>query len=132
MSEQLQNKLYNYHAQPSIEVWNKIDSVLGEDRDKKLSQKLMNYQTAPPPFAWENILTLLGEVEKPVVSLQKRFARPIKYSSAAAILIAVSLVANMLFNKESVSDSVAVPINKQSITPFAPPVVIEKRADQLP
>ena len=45
MSEQLQNKLYNYHAQPSIEVWNKIDSSLEEDSEKKLAEKLTNYQT---------------------------------------------------------------------------------------
>jgi hypothetical protein len=130
MNEQLKNKLYNYHAQPPIEVWNKIDSALEEDTEKRLSEKIINYQTAPPPFAWQNIVAFLGEMETPVVPFRKRFARPIKYSSAAAILIAILMVANLFINKEPASESDAAPTVKQSTTTFLPQLEIEKKGDQ--
>lgn len=130
MSEELQNKLYNFYAQPSEGLWNKIDAALEEDSEKRLSQKLMNYQTAPPSLAWDNIAAALGKAQ--VIPLRKRFATPLKYSSAAAILIAVSMILNLLFNKESVSEPVGVPTIQQSTTPFPPSLVIEQPGNKPP
>ena len=123
MSELLQKKLFDYHAQPSTNVWGKITLELDSDANKNISEKLRIYELKPPGFVWENISASLNQSETPVIPIWKRVSKSTKYISAAASILAIAIFINVFFNKQTAADSVEMPVVKQnSIGPASPPV----------
>ena len=102
MSNHLQHKLFNYHAQPRAEVWEKIVVALDDKSEKPFPERLINYELEPPPFIWDNIAAALYE-EAPVIPLKKRFSKPIRYGAVAASLLLAALLINLLLTQKSVS-----------------------------
>lgn len=102
MSNHLQHKLFNYHAQPRAEVWEKIVVALDDESEKPFPERLINYELEPPPFIWDNIAAALYE-EAPVIPLKKRFSKPIRYGAVAASLLFAALLINLLLTQKSVS-----------------------------
>ena len=123
MSELLQKKLFDYHAQPSNNVWDKIDVALDLDANKNISEKLGNYELKPPSFLWENISASLNQSQAPVLPIWKRFSKSTKYISAAASILAIIIFISVFFNKKTAADSVKMPVVKQNnIGPASPSI----------
>ena len=61
------------------------------------------YEEDPPPFIWDNVAASLDEIEHKTIPLTRRFSKPLRYSAAAACLIAVAVLITLLINKNSVS-----------------------------
>lgn len=127
MKEQLQNRLYNFHAQPSKKAWDKIISELDSEPEKNLSDKLINFQSVPPSYVWDNIASSLTEA--PVVSFQKRFSKPARFGAVAASLLAIAMIANLFINKRSAADSMALPAVEQTSIPA--PLVLKRDTNAL-
>ena len=104
MEKELQHKLFNYQAPPPVGVWDKINVVLEEEASKPFPERLSNYEEAPPPFIWDNVAASLDESKHRAIPLRQRFSKPLRYSTAAACLIAVSMLIALLINKNSVSN----------------------------
>lgn len=126
MSEQLQERLYNYHAQPPDKAWDKIVSVLDVESEKSLSEKLINYRATPPAFVWDNIVASFEDAQATVVPFGKRLLKPLKYVSAAASLVAVAMIVSLLLNKKSVADTVVLPKSEQNTIPLTSPSIVQK------
>jgi hypothetical protein len=123
MSKQLQHKLSNYNPSPPAEVWNKISVSLDNSKEYLFSKRLTNYELTPPPFIWDKITDVLEENPAPITPIRNRFSRPLKYSSAAAGLIAIAILVSLLIDKKSVSEVVTTPDIKQNIaSPAALPI----------
>lgn len=125
MEKELQHKLFNYEALPPAGAWDKINVVLDEEASKPFPQRLTNYEHDPPPFLWDNIAASLNENEQRTIPFKQRFSKPLRYSAAAACLIAVTVIITLLINKNSVSadasltsisPSKAVPVTEESKT----------------
>ena len=127
MSQQLQHKLLNYNAQPPAQVWDNISIELDNSKEDKLSERITNYELTPPSFVWDKITVALDESETPVVPIKNRFSRPLKYSSAAAGLIAIAILVSLLINKKSVSEVVITPDIKENIASPVTPTISEKQ-----
>jgi len=122
VSEQLKHKLFDYHAQPPANAWNKINHSLNENIDHRVSDKLLQYEVNPPRVVWNNISSSLNENEKPVVPLKIRFLKPLKYATVAAALISIVVLVSLLANRNPVSEDVAISpvINQNMPTPVLP------------
>jgi hypothetical protein len=121
MENRLQHKLFNYQAQPPVGVWNKINVVLDEEASKPFSERLANYEQYPAPFLWDNIVASLDENDQKVIPLKLRFSKPLRYSTAAACLIAVAVLITLLINKKSVSNEAGLITRQPSTTVIAAP-----------
>jgi hypothetical protein len=122
MSELLQQKLFDYHAQPSTNVWDKIIVELDSDANTNISKKLSSYEVKPPGLVWENISASLNQSETPVVPIWKRVSKSTKYISAAASILAIAIFINVFFDKKTAADLVEMPVVKQnSVGPVSPP-----------
>ena len=108
MSNHLQHKLFNYHAQPRAEVWEKISVALDDESERPFPERLINYELEPPPFIWDNIAASLIEEEVPVIPFKKRFSKPIRYGAVAASLLFAALLINLLLTKKSMSGEGAI------------------------
>lgn len=123
MSELLQKKLFDYHAQPSTNVWEKINVELDSGANKNLSEKLNSYELKPPGFVWENISASLSQSKPPVIPIWKRVSKSTKYISAAASILAIAIFINVFFDKKTTANSVEMPVVKQnSHGPVSPPL----------
>ena len=103
MEKELQHKLFNYQAEPPASIWDKINVVLDREADKPFPERLAKYEEDPPPFIWDNVAASLDEIEQKTIPLRQRFSKPLRYSAAAACLIAVAVLITLLINKNSVS-----------------------------
>ena len=130
MSEQLQHKLFHFHAQPPATTWDKINAALNENGDHLVSDKLLQYEEVPPPFTWDKISTALNENKAPIVLLKKPYVKAFRYSAAAAAVIGVAVLISLLVSKKSVSEDVATsPVTKQNILSPVLPADTEKQTD---
>lgn len=128
MDNELQHKFLDYHAQPPDRVWDRINELLDEEGETNFSERLSNYQTNPPLFIWDNIAASLNENETPVIPFRKRLAKPLRYSTAAACLIAVAVLVSLLINKKTNSEEVAIsPGVKQTLSPI--PSIPERKSE---
>jgi hypothetical protein len=127
LSKQLQHKLLQYNAQPPAQVWDKISIELDNSKEDIFSERMVNYELTPPSFIWDKITAALDENETPVVPIRNRFSRPLKYSSAAAGLIAIAILVSLLINKRSVSEVASTPDTKQNIASPVTPTITEKQ-----
>lgn len=108
MSQQLQNKLFNYYALPPLDVWDKITVILDEEVEPDFSDRLANYHVIPPVFIWDNIAASLDENKSPVLPFTKRYEKPLRYGSVAASLLFAVILINLLIAKKSVSGDGAI------------------------
>ena len=123
MSELLQKKLFDYHAQPSTNVWDKIIVELDSDANKNISEKLSSYELKPPGFVWENISASLNQSQAPVIPIRKKFSKSTKYISAAASILAIVVFVSVFLNKKTAADSVELPVvNQNNIGPASPSI----------
>ena len=130
MSEQLQHKLFHFHAQPPATTWDKINAALNENGDHLVSDKLLQYEEAPPPFTWDKISTALNENKAPIISLKKPYVKAFRYSAAAAAVIGVAVLISLLVGRKSGSADVATsPVTKQNILSPVLPADTEKQTD---
>jgi hypothetical protein len=127
LSKQLQHKLLNYNAQPPAQVWDKISIELDNGKEDIFPERMANYELKPPSFIWDKITIALDESETTVLPIRNRFSRPLKYSSAAAGLIAIAVLVSLLINKKSVSEVASTPDIKQNIASPAAPRITEKQ-----
>jgi hypothetical protein len=127
LSKQLQHKLLNYNAQPPAQVWDKISIELDNSKEDIFSERMANYELIPPSFIWDKISIALNESETTVLPIRNRFSRPLKYSSAAAGLIAIAVLVSLLINKKSVSEVASTPDTKQNIASPVTPTITEKQ-----
>lgn len=110
MSNQIQNKLFNYEVKPPEQLWEKIEAALNSDEELLLSRKLFHFQQTPSEQVWENIKTKLIEENKqtPVLPFFKKYRRPLKYVVAAASLIFVVFLTTLLFPRKIVSNTIPI------------------------
>ena len=122
MSEQLKHKLFDYHAQPPANAWNKLNNSLNENSDHRVSERLLQYEVNPPDLVWNNISASLNENEKPVAPFKIRFLKPLKYATVAAALISIVVLVSLFANRNPVSEDVAISpvINQNMPTPVLP------------
>jgi hypothetical protein len=107
MSNQLQNKLLQYEANPPEGVWNKIAASIEGNISFSLSQKLYQYEEEPSSAIWQNIVVQLNSnsTEKTtVVPFYSRYRRPLQYSGAAALFIFLAVLTSLLISKKTESE----------------------------
>jgi hypothetical protein len=121
MEKELQHKLFNYRAQPPANVWDKINVVLDDEASKPFPERLASYEQDPPPFLWDNIAASLDESEQRTIPLKQRLSKPLRYSAAAACLIAAAVLTTLLINKNSVSNDAGLNTTQPATTIIATP-----------
>lgn len=125
MNDHLQHKLYNYQVQPPSQVWDKITVAL-QETEKPLSERLVTYELEAPAYVWDNISAVLDEEKPPVIPFRKRIAKPLRYSTAAASLIAIAVLVSLLINKKSVSEVTINPPAKLNTTSVISPTISDE------
>jgi len=107
MSDQLQNRLFDYETPPPERVWEKIASSLNEEFSPTLSKKLYEYEVVPPGDIWKRIeinLASKAPAEAKVVPFYTRYRRPLKYSGAVAIFVFLAVLTSLLISKKTESE----------------------------
>ena len=89
MNSDLQNKLQQFSADPPEGAWNKIVHAL--DAEESFVQRLFEYEETPATANWQKIEQQIDAQpeEAQVITLRKRFARPMRYIAAASILAVI-------------------------------------------
>jgi hypothetical protein len=103
MDNQIQNKLFQLEVQPPEEVWGRIADAMDDQTLAGVGTRLSSFEASPAENIWNNINSELGTPAK-VIPFHKRYSRPIKYGSAAAIIAAIALTGNLLISKKTVSE----------------------------
>ena len=109
MSNQLQHRLLNIEVEPPAKMWDAINEALN-DQNSIVADKLLHFEQTPKAHLWENInqeLDHITDVDKVVPSsipFYKRYARPLRYGSAVAILAFLAITISLLLNKGAVSN----------------------------
>ena len=137
MSNDLQNKLFHFEADPPKEVWNKIADALDTDAEKSFPQRLFTYEEQPPAHLWANIENSLEE-DKPAIKVVPitRYKKPLHYIAVAASIIGIIFFVSTLTNKQTGAGSVIggtetiTTSNQSSILPIDKPQVNEPPQDQ--
>jgi hypothetical protein len=98
MSNEFQNRLANYEAKPSDKVWPAILNALDEQQDTS-AEKLFNYEEKPDPLIWDKIALKLNDSGTgKVVPFYTKYKKVLKYSFAAAVMIAAVAFISFLFS----------------------------------
>lgn len=128
MSNDLQNKLFHFEADPPKEVWNKIADALDADAEQTFPQRLLNYEEQPPAGIWDKIEAGLEESGPAVKVIPITwFKKPLRYVAAAASIIAIVFMATNLANKNAATGSMVggtetiTPANQSSVLPLDQP-----------
>ena len=121
MSNDLQQKLSRFEADPPKEVWNKIAEALDAGEESVFPQRLLNYEEQPPAHTWNKIETSLDE-EEPAIKVVPitRFKKPLRYIAAAASIVAIVLLANNLTNKRTGAGAVIGGTGTENVTVTKP------------
>lgn len=106
MTSEMKNKLTNWEAEPPKDAWDKINASLEKDDEYLLSQKLFQWQQQPAAHIWNNIEQQLSAPAR-VVPINSRNRNLIRYSTAAAAVILVAILAAVLVTNQTSSDSIA-------------------------
>src|SRR5215207_5263816 len=126
MNSDLQNKLFQYEANPPGKVWDKIADALDNDTELSFPKRLFNYKENPTAQSWKNIESALEESNTPsirVIPLNK-FRKQIGFIAAAAsILIAVFFISTFGDKKTSAGAVIGgtektVTTNQSSVFPL--------------
>ncbi len=103
MSNQLQSKLLEYELSPPEKVWDNINSSL--DEEIAGTDKLYNFEEQPSSLVWNKLAKQLdSESSDKVIPFFKRYHKPLRYVSAAAIIAVVAITVALLVNKDALSD----------------------------
>jgi hypothetical protein len=109
MSDRFQQKLAHYEVAPPPGTWSAIVDAL-EDQSSAVSSKLQNLEEPPPARLWQHIEDELDtdrDIQPQNIPLHKRFAKPLRYGSAVAILVLVAVTITLLLQKDTQSDQLA-------------------------
>lgn len=109
MPEQIKNKLQQFEATPPPGLWDRIALNLDETSlYKDTSERLSNYEATPPTGIFDKVITALErdlpQKEAPVRKINSTFKR---WSVAAAVLIALSILAMLFFNNNKKEERLA-------------------------
>jgi hypothetical protein len=96
---QIKNRLSNFSAKPSPEVWDRIAASL--DESQKFASKLQHYEEVPPATVWNNINKALNTQEPfaPVVPISKSYKKVFALAAAAVVLAAI-VFSGVLLNRQ--------------------------------
>lgn len=103
MSNELQQKMYNYDVQPPVESWNRIVAALAEEGS--LAERLKNFEAFPPATAWNKIEAELGTEETKVISLKRKNA--LRYIAAAVVFALIVFSGTFLLENNKNNDTVS-------------------------
>lgn len=119
MSNHFQNKLFHYEVKPPETVWDNISSSLDEEMTG--TDKLYNFEQQPSSVVWDKLSNQLN-AEDPFSTNKttpffKRYHKPIRYISAAAIIVIIATTVTLLVNKSaSTNEIVSLPVAKENTT----------------
>lgn len=86
MSSNLQNKLYNYEANPPTATWKKIAVALDDiEQANSFPSKLYNLEETPPDSAWGKIEVSLEEGHKTILPVPGKLSNLFRYAAAVVI-----------------------------------------------
>src|SRR5215510_8196786 len=103
MSNQRQHKLAQYEVAPPAGTWDAIMDAL-EHQSSAGAGKLQSYEAAPQSHLWQHIEEELDadqETQPKRIPLYRRLAQPLRYGSAAAILVLVAVATTLLLQKNT-------------------------------
>src|SRR4051794_29124852 len=98
MSSDLQNRLFQFEAEPSQKVWNNIIASL--DAEAQFPKRLYEFEEQPKSHVWQMIASSLNE-EQPAKVLSLRSNKLWRYVAAAVIILLAGLSSVLLINKKS-------------------------------
>ena len=134
MNSDLQNRLYDFEADPPKEVWNKITDAL--DTEQTYPQRLYEYEQQPRSQVWDQIELALEEPQQIKVIPITKFKKPLRYVAVAASIIAAVLIINRFSNNKneasaSIGGTIPAATNQSSILPsLNQPAEPEPQSDQ--
>ncbi len=91
MNRNIENKLFNFEAEPPAEIWDSISKALNKGATPTYQDKLYHFEQEPPVDAWEKIRSALGKEEAAPRSLLKKLNGSIKYAAAVLVLALISI-----------------------------------------
>ena len=101
IADTLPRKLFNLTETPPTDLWSRIDEQLaGDDFNKKFFEHLLAIEVTPPVGNWRRIAANIRE-ETPVVSINKKYSKPLRYAIAAAFIGLIAWGGIKLFNTGS-------------------------------
>ena len=121
MSNQLQNKMYDYEVKPPEGSWDKIVTALNDEEGaENISSKIYDLEATPPDSAWEQIKNVLEKDPEAPASKPKEI--PYLRYAAAAVIIALMVFGGIrLINNDSGKKEITVNKNfkltKDSVAP---------------
>ena len=121
MSDESQNKMYNYEVTPPAKVWDKITAALDESElTLKFPSTLYRIEIIPPDTAWDKIRTSLDSAGETTIPEHKRISPFLRYAAAAAIISLIVLGAVKLFtgNKNDQEVAKIIPPSKDTSSPI--------------
>ena len=123
MSNEFQERLYNYEFNPPATVWDKIILALDQPpATEEFPPKLYNLQIPPPPGVWQKIssaLTKNNEVKHPVPFIN-RIRTYYRYAAAAVLVGFITFLISFLINKQNIANVAKeqiIPVKQNSISP---------------
>ncbi len=104
MSNQLQNKLFHYSANPPETTWDNISSSLNDEMPGMA--KLNDFEQEPSSLVWSKLTAQLDSdtSNQKYLPFLQRYHKPLHYLSAASIISIVAITIALLINKDAVSD----------------------------
>ncbi len=136
MSELLKNKLAQFDATPPKGVWDEIAIELDNiSAYKHTSERLFNYEATPPGGTFEKITFTLDNDLPQKQTPVKKITTFLKWSVAAAVLLAVATTGLLLFNKKSAPQIAALPMtdtNNNLPSLQSPGLALNNTEDDLP
>lgn len=113
MSTPLQNKLFNYSAQPPEGAWENIAASLAEG-EAPLARRLQNFEAQPSSDLWKHIEKRLPAKFS---SIFIRYKKPLAFAAAAAVLAAI-VFTGVLINQpgKNTGQAATVPLPKTQVT----------------
>lgn len=91
-------------------MWDAITDAL-DDQTSRTADKLRHFEAAPDGRMWQHIEEELDGAATPAqrtIPFYKRYATPLRYAGAAAVLLLVAVTITLFVNKRSDSTRVAV------------------------
>lgn len=109
MSSQLQHRLLHFEVEPPAHLWEAVSEAL-DDQSTPVAEKLRSFEAPPPTQLWQQIEAGLeneAEVPSQAIPFYRRYAKTLRYSSAAAVLLLVAGAIYLLANNSGESNKVA-------------------------
>ena len=100
MEQNFQDRLKNFHCPPPDGVWNKIDSVLEAQEEKKLARKLFYFEVMPPAGIWQKLSFKIGKDNRTETS-KRLIKKYLVYASIAASIILSIVSVNLITGNNS-------------------------------